>query len=460
MKIKLINADSVKKKETDMKKEIDFGKDNITKILLRLAPPVVLAQLIQALYNIIDSLFVGKCSENGLTALSIIYPIQLLMIAIAVGTGVGINTGIAKYNGLGKLKKSKELAGIGTPLSLVMWFLFAVVMWFVIPFYVKLQTNSADIIKQSVIYGKIVCVFSIGLFAESTWTKIHQADGHMKLPMVAQIIGAVINIILDPLLIFGYLGFPTLGIAGAAIATVVGQIAAALIVMYKAVVKPPHLFKFYHHTKDIFRMGFPNILMQSAYTFYIFGLNMILAGFSDQAVTALGLYYKWQTIFFIPFGALQTCIVPVLSFNYARNEMKRCSKTLIVSIILGTALMFTGTICFWAIPSQMLGVFTSDPEVIRIGSWGLKIVGISFLGIVTSLIFPVFFQATEHPVISSLLTVLRTIVLFVPLAYVFSRFGLKWFWFTFPVTEAITSFSGFFLYKKYFRKNKSSETKI
>ena len=426
-----------------------FGTEKISKILIKIAPPVMLAQLIQALYNIVDSFFVGKNSESGLTALSIIYPIQLLMIAIAVGTGVGINTCIAHYMGLGEEKKARDIAGIGTPLAIVLWFLFALVCYIAMPAYARMSTDSVEVIDKVITYGRIVSVFSIGLFAESIWTKVLQADGDMKTPMYAQILGAITNIILDPILIFGMFHIPAMGIAGAAIATVVGQIVAALIVMKRGYRCSPSINVYGRGLAKIYKMGIPNILMQSAYTFYILGLNLILAGFSDQAVTALGLYYKWQTIFFIPLGSLQTCIVPILSFNYAAGSFDRCKKTLSTSLIYGMALMFIGTLCFEFIPAQMLGVFTSDQRVIDIGAWGFHIIGVGFIPMVTSLIYPVFFQAVGKPVTSSLLTVVRTVILFVPLGYLFSKLGLTYFWLTFPVTEVLTTITGAVMYKRF-----------
>ena len=429
-----------------------FGTEKISKILLKLAPPVMLAQLIQALYNIVDSLFVGRYSEVGLTALSIIYPIQLLMIALAVGTGVGINTVMAAKLGIGKGKEADEYAGVGTPLAIVLWLLFAAIGWFIMPAYAKMSTDSSDVINDVVTYGRIVCVFSIGLFLESIWTKVLQANGDMKTPMLAQIFGAVTNIILDPVLIFGLFGLPELGIAGAAIATVAGQMVAALIVFRKGFRKSPKRAVYPHHVAKIFSLGVPNILMQSAYTFYILGLNLILATFSDQAVTALGLYYKWQTFFFIPLGAMQTCIVPVISFNYAARKIQRCKKTLTTAIGFGLVLMSMGTLCFNLIPTQMLQVFTSDALVIEIGSIGFHFVGISFIPMVTSLIFPVFFQAVGSSLKSSFLTVIRTVILFVPLGYLFSRLGLNWFWMTFPVTEVITTAVGFVFYHQFLQR--------
>lgn len=429
-----------------------FGTEKIWKVLLKLAPPVMLAQLIQALYNIVDSLFVGKYGNSGLTALSIIYPIQLLMIALAVGTGVGINTVMAARLGCGKDEEAREYAGLGTPLAIIMWAVFAFICYMIMPAYAKMSTSSEEIIHGVTVYGRIVCIFSFGLFLESIWTKIIQANGDMKTPMIAQIIGALVNIVLDPLLIFGLFGLPEMGIAGAASATVAGQIAAAAIVFGKGFYKVPRHKKYFGYVKNIFRTGTPNILMQSAYTFYILGLNLILSTFSDQAVTALGLYYKWQTFFFIPLGAMQTCIVPVVSFNYAAHSIERCRKTLSSAVLFGEVLMFLGTLCFLFLPEDMLRVFTSDAQVIQIGKIGFLYVGISFLPMVTSLTFPVFFQATGFSLKSSWLTIIRTVVLFVPLGYLFSKFGLNRFWLTFPITETITTAVGLYWYRQFLKE--------
>lgn len=426
-----------------------FGQEAIWKILLRIAPPVMLAQLIQALYNIVDSLFVGRYAGSGLTALSIIYPIQLLMMALAIGTGVGINTAMAARFGVGKREAAQEFAGIGTPLAGILWMLFAAITWLLMPAYANLSSSSPEVVEEVVTYGRIVCVFSFGLFFESIWTKILQAQGDMKTPMAAQILGAVTNIVLDPLLIFGMFGLPQMGIAGAAVATVTGQVVAALVVMRKGYRSSPARAVYPQRVAEIFRLGIPNILMQSAYTFYIFGLNLILAGFSDQAVTALGLYYKWQTFFFIPLSAMQTCIVPIVSFNYAARHIRRCKVTLLTAILFGMALMAVGTLCFETVPAPMLRVFTSDARVVEIGQWGFRLIGLSFIPMVTSLVFPVFFQAVGAAVKSSLLTVVRTVVLFVPLGALFAQFGLEPFWLTFPVTETLTSLLGLAYYRQF-----------
>ena len=440
----------------NIKRNDYFGTGNITRIILKMAPPVMLAQLIQALYNIIDSLFVGRFSQSGLTALSIVYPLQLLMIALAVGTGVGINTAMAAKLGVGKEKEANDYAGVGTPLAVAIWAVFAAICYAIMPLYARLQTDTPEVIADVVTYGRIVCLFSFGLFLESIWTKVLQSRGDMKTPMIAQILGAVTNITLDPILIFGLFGFPKMGISGAAIATVLGQIVAALVVMKNGFYRSPKLKKYPDYLKRIFRLGVPNILMQSAYTLYIFGLNVILATFSDAAVTVLGLYYKWQTFFFIPIGAMQTCVVPVISYNYAARKIDRCKKSLNTALLFGGGLMIIGTLCFEIIPEPLLRFFASDPEVISVGITAFRIIGLSYVPLAISLTYPVLFQALGKSLTSSMLTIIRTVFLFVPLAYLFSRFGLDFFWLTYPVTDTTVSLLGFFLSVKFFKQHESN----
>lgn len=429
-----------------------FDTEQIGKVLLKMAPPVMLAQLIQALYNIVDSFFIGNYSDSGLTALSIVFPIQLLMIAFGVGTGVGINTCMAHRLGVNQKKEADECAGMAAPLALFLWIIFAGVCYILLPGYAAMSTDSQTVIQDVIHYGRLVCVFSMGLFAESMWSKVLQANGDMKTPTIAQIAGAVTNIILDPILIFGLFGFPELGISGAAIATVAGQIVAALIVMPKGIRKPPRIPAYPSELKLIYKLGLPSIVMQSAFTIYISGLNLILALFSDAAVTALGLYYRWQAFFFIPMGALHTCIVPMISYNYAAQRIDRCKKTLNTALAVGFALMALGTLCFVLIPGPMLDVFSNDQTVIDIGIEGFRWIGISFIPAVTSLTYPVFFQAVGYGLKSTLLTVVRTILLFVPLGYLFAQISLSAFWLTFPVTETVTTVVGVIFYADFCRR--------
>ena len=422
-----------------------FDAESIWSILMRIAPPVMLAQLIQAMYNIVDSYFVGQFSNDGLTALSIVYPVQLIVTAIAVGTGVGVNTLMSRYDGQGNHHLADRTAGTGTVLALVSWLLFAAASGLLMGPFAAASTESAAVAEYAVTYGLIVCVGSLGVFLESTWSKVHQARGNMRLPMLAQIAGAATNIVLDPILIFGLGPVPALGVAGAAYATVAGQVLAAVIVS-SGLRRPPAARVFLSYAARIYRLGYPSIFMQMLFTVYIMALNMILAGFSDAAVTVLGLYYKVQSFFFIPLSGLQTCIVPLLSYTYAKGAYPRCRQVVKNSVLLAMSFMLVGIACFELIPAQLLGIFTADPLVLEIGVPAFHIIGVSFLPAVISLILPVFFQAIGAALPSVLLSLTRQIFCLIPVFWAFSKVGLDYTWLAFPIAETVTGTLGLFFY--------------
>lgn len=424
-----------------------FDTESVWKILLKIAPPVMLAQLIQALYNIVDSFFVGRYSGDGLTALSIIFPIQLVITAIAVGTGVGVNTLMSRHYAHRETEKADGAAGTGMVLAVLSWAVFAVLSMVLMRPFVVLSAESPDAVEYAATYGTIVCTGSLGIFLESMWSKVHQAGGNMRLPMIAQVAGALTNIVLDPVMIFGWAFVPAMGIAGAAYATVIGQFVAALITI-SGVRKPPGIAEIRQYAKRIYQLGYPSILMQGLYTVYIVILNMILAGFCDEAVTVLGLYYKLQSFFFIPLTGLHTCIVPLLSYTYARQDYQRCKNVMTSTIIMSMAFMLVGVACFELIPVQLLGLFSDSEVVFSIGETAFRIIGTSFIPIVLSLTFPVFFQAIGAALSSVLLSVSRQIFCLVPLFWAFSRLGLEFAWLAFPASEIIVGTLGVVLYRK------------
>ena len=439
-----------------MKQELSestlFGKESIGKIIWKLAPPVMLAQLIQALYNIVDSYFVGKFSGDGLTALSVVYPIQFIIIALGVGTGIGVNTYMARMYALREKEQADQAAGMGVLLAVGMWAIFSVLCLLFLRFYIQISASSATAVQYANTYGLIVCVGSLGTFLESNYTKVHQARGNMKLPMLAQIVGAVINIILDPLLIFGYGFFPRMEIAGAAVATVIGQVAAAAITGFSAYVKMPDRKKIGMYTKQIYHYGYPQILMQLLMTLYIVVLNIILAEYCDEAVTVLGLYYKMQTFFFIPLFSLQTCIVPVLSYNYTIHQYRRCHKLTMDTVLISCGFMLIGVFCFWFLPDKLIELFSHDPKTITIGCTAFRIIGASFIPAVFSLISPVFFQAIGKSVQSVVLALIRQIGCLIPFFWLLSRINYDYSWWAFPLAETITGTVGTILYIQILRK--------
>lgn len=429
-----------------------FGTERIGKILCRIAPPVMLAQLIQALYNIVDSFFVGKYSNDALTALTVIYPLQLIIIAFAVGTGVGVNTYMARKFAMGRDQEAQNAAGTGTVLAVITWMFFALFSFFFMRPYVMTSAKSPLAVDYAVTYGNIVCIGSLGAFLEGIWTKVHQSRGNMRLPMIAQVIGALVNIILDPILIFGWGPMPEMGVAGAACATILGQFAAAAITGIKGFYKPPKSQSMFHYIKRIYWYGYSSICMQALYTVYIVALNVILAGFSDAAVTVLGLYYKMQSFFFIPLFGLQTCIVPVLSFNYARGSYSRCRKTMQCTFFISMAFMFAGIVCFVFFPEQIAALFSGSTEVREIGKIAFPIIGSSFLCAVFSLTMPVFFQAIGKGMTSLILSLTRQIFCLLPSFFLFSRLGLSYAWLAFPVSETISGAIGLCLYFRQLRR--------
>lgn len=425
-----------------------FRTEKIPKILLKIAPPVMLAQLIQAMYNIVDSFFVGKYSGNALTALSVIYPLQLIIIALAVGTGVGVNTYMARQYAQKSTQRAEEAAGTGMVLAFGTWLIFAVLSFAFMRPYVLTSAKTPEAIADAITYGRIVCVGSIGAFLEGNWTKVHQSRGNMRQPMIAQTVGALTNIVLDPILIFGLGPLPEMGVAGAAYATVAGQVAAAVITAFGGVKRPPELRKIFSYAKQIYWYGYASILMQALYTVYIVILNAILAGFSDSAVTVLGLYYKMQTFFFIPLMGLQTCIVPVLSFNFATKSYGRCREIMKDSYLFSCAFMLVGVICFVFFPTQLLKIFSDSSEVIMIGKNAFPIIGASFIPAVFSLMNPVFFQAIGNGKVSLFLSVMRQIFCLIPIFWVLSLIGLNFTWFAFPISEVIVGTLGMIFYRK------------
>lgn len=424
-----------------------FGSERIGKVLRKIAPPVMLGQLIQALYNIVDSFFVGRYSDDALTAVTVIYPLQLAIIALAVGTGVGVNTYMARKYAQQNPRRADATAGTGMVLAFLTWVVFAGLSVLIMRPYVRISAmTGSTAIEDAVTYGTIVCVGSLGTFLEGCWTKVHQARGNMRLPMIAQIIGALINILFDWLLIFGIGPFPELGVAGAAYATVLGQWVSAAIVGVTAFRRPPSVAAMRQLAARIYHYGYSSIAMQMLYVVYIVVLNMILAGFSDAAVTVLGLYYKAQSFFFIPLIGLQTCIVPVLSFNFARKNHARCRDTMRLSLLISLAFMLIGIFCFTLLPEQLLRLFSKSEQVVAIGKVAFPIIGSSFLGAVFSLMMPVFFQAIGNGLTSLMLSLTRQIFLLIPIFWVCSKIGLNYVWIAFPASELIAGAIGLALY--------------
>ena len=426
-----------------------MGDMPIGKLLLKLSPPVMLALLIQSIYNIVDSYFVSQYSLSGLTALSIIFPVQLLMTALGTGTGTGLNILISRMDGNGETARQRDVVKSGLCLGIVNFLIFTCLGMLLIRSYYTMSSDQVAVRAEGIRYAQIIFMGSFGLFMESNCTKLLQAKGNMVIPMLAQVVGAVINIIFDPILIFGLFGAPELGVAGAAIATIMGQWATMLITL-KAVFQTYDMRGKFHF-KDCFQIyqsGFPSIIMQSLYTLYIVGLNLILKQFTEDAVTVLGIYYKLQTFFFIPLMGLQQVIVPVISFNYGAKNTKRVKDTLRYSILISDGVMAFGTFIFMMFPKELISIFATGTSILSIGTLALRIISVSFIPAGFAMMFTVYFQGINKGKSSVFITVLRQIILLVPLAWLFHFAGLNYVWLTFPVTEIIAMCCCFALFRK------------
>ena len=425
-----------------------FEKDRIWTILKRVAPPIVLSNLVVALYNVVDSLFLGSYSADALTALSVIFPLQLLIVALAVGTGTGVNALMAKMFADRQEEDAWRVSGTGTLMAVVMWFVFNAVMIPGMGLYVASSVNEAAAYDFAVTYGTIVCLGSIGMFLESNWTKVHQSHGDMNVTMVAQVLGTASNIVLDAILIFGIGPFPEMGVAGAAVATVVAQTIAALVVLRGGLHRIPSVADVRRLVPMIYRYAIPSILLQAMYTVYIVVFNVILAGFGDEAVTVLGLYYKLQYFFFIPLFAMQTCLVPVLSYNYIRRDYSRCRELFRDSVLVSVGFMVIGVLFFELCPGWLISLFTDSEKVVEIGVTAFRLIALSFFSVGASLMYPVFFQAIGMPRASSLLTVVRHLVLLIPIFWIMSLFGLWCVWLTFPIADTLAMVAGHLAYRR------------
>lgn len=425
---------------------MDMTTTPIHRLLLKLSPPVMLALLIQSVYNIVDSFFVARYSSEGLTALSIVYPIQLLMTALATGTGAGVNLLISRMDGQGETKKQSDIVTCGMILAVFHFLLFGILGVLLSGGYFRLSSENELVCAQGVIYANIIFAGSLGISVESICTKILQARGNTTLPMAAQIVGAVTNIILDPVLIFGLFGAPRLGIAGAAIATVLGQW-AAMAITFTAVrrIYPRHGKWSVQSCFQIYQNGIGSIVTQSLYTLYIVGLNMILALFSEDAVTVLGIYYKIQSFFFIPLLGFQQVLLPVISHNYGAKQIGRIQQTVRFAALLSTGLMLAATVVFWLFPEPLLGVFSSKEELLRIGGYALRIISLSFVPAGITIVVTSHLQGIAKMKLSVFVIVLRQVILLVPLAWLLHFAGLEAVWWTFPLTEVIVAAVSIFL---------------
>lgn len=437
----------------------------IRPLLLSMAWPAILSMTISALYNIVDSIFVAKLSEDALTAVSIVNPIQMLIIALSVGSGVGINSLIARRLGAHRQEEADQAASTGLRIGVFNYLVFLLIgVCFTGIFVSGYAEKGNEIYAQAVIYMQIVCIGSFFLNMQVVFEKILQSTGNMIAPMICSLTGAVINIILDPILIFGLLGAPRLEVAGAAIATITGQLFGMLVGAF-IIFKGEHLvsiqvrgFKFnWEIVADIYKVGLPSIVMQSIGSMMIIFYNMILVVYSTTAVAVLGVYFKIQSFVFMPVFGLNQGAMPIMGYNYGAAKKDRLMQTYKEALKIALLVMALGLLLFQALPKQLLLMFDASTDMLAIGIPALRIISLCFLPAAFGIITGTLFQGTGHGVYSLLCSVIRQLIGILPLAFILIRIGgVTLSWASFPLAELLgLAYSALMLQRLY--KNEISK---
>lgn len=446
-----------------MPKENKMGTMPIPKLLFTMSLPMMLSMLVQALYNVVDSMFVSQINENALTAVSLAFPIQNLMIAVASGTAVGINALLSRSLGEKNYDQVSKTAHNGILLGICSYILFALIGLFGTRLFFQAQTTNPEIIKYGVQYLSIVCICSIGIFAQITLERLLQSTGLTFYNMITQGVGAIINIILDPIFIFGMFGVPEMGVAGAAIATIIGQLVAASLAVYFNLKKNPEInlslkaLRFDLPTvKGIYSVGIPSILMMSIGSVMTFGMNKILLMFSSTAAAVFGVYFKLQSFFFMPIFGLNNGMVPIVAFNYGARNKQRIMQTIKISCLSAFTLIMCGMAAFNLIPHVLLGIFNASDEMLEIGCHALRVISLSYIFAAFCIVFGSVFQALGNGVYSLVVSICRQLCVLLPSAYLLAMaFGLKGVWWSFPIAEiASILISVYFIRKIYVQKIK------
>ena len=426
-------------------------------LLLSMSLPMVISMAVNSLYNIVDSYFVAKISEDAMTALSLVFPIQNFINAVAIGFGVGINAMIAQYLGAGRRDKADEALTQGMVLAVIHGIVMMILCIIGIPYFLRLFTTDANVIALGVRYATIVFSFSVILSVNLTFEKMNQAIGNMKITMISLLIGCGLNIILDPMIIFGIGPFPKLGIAGAALATGIGQMATVVLYVGIYIIRPISVkisicnldFKS-GITKRLYAIGIPAILNMALPSLLISSLNAILAGFSESYVMVLGVYYKLQTFLYLTANGIVQGIRPLVGYNYGAGEYGRVHKIFNTALTFSAVIMVFGTGLCLLMPEHLIGMFTTNTQTIQIGASALRIISIGFAVSSISVTACGALEGLNMGTPSLIISLLRYVILIIPAAFVLSRFlGAAGVWHAFWITEWITAAASWYIYRKH-----------
>ncbi|MBQ1169918.1 MAG: MATE family efflux transporter [Oscillospiraceae bacterium] len=441
-------------------RENKMGVMPVGRLLINMALPMIISMLVQALYNVVDSIYVSRISESAVTALSLAFPIQNMQIGFAVGIGVGINALLSKSLGEGDQEAANRTAGNGMILMFIVTGAFMLFGFFgVRPFY-EVQSNVAETVEGGIAYSRICCVFVLGSFMQIYAERLLQSTGRTVLSMVSQATGAIINIILDPVFIFGWFGLPALGMAGAAIATVIGQWSAALLGLYLNEKHNPEVQFGRRYAKldgkivrAILTVGIPSIIMNAIGSVMNFGMNQILQGFTETATGVFGIYFKIQSFFFMPLFGLNGATISIIAFNYGARKPERIIKTLKLSCGAGLALMVTGLLVFQFAPDLLLGMFNPTEEFLMIGRSCLRTISWSFPIAAVCIILSASFQALGNGIYATITSICRQLVVLLPAAYLLSLSGnVNLVWLAYPIAELASGSATMFFFIRIFRQ--------
>lgn len=442
-------------------KENKMGVMPVKKLIINMSIPMMASMLVQALYNIVDSIFVSRLSESALAAVTVAYPMQTLMIAVGSGTGVGINALLSRSLGEKNFKQADKAANTGIFLILCSYIVFAVIGIFFAGAFISLQTPVPEIREMGTTYLRIVCILSFGIFFQMTFERLLQSTGRTIYSMISQMTGAVVNLIFDPIMIFGLLGFPKLGVAGAAYATVLGQIVAAVIGLVLNVKKNEDIHlsvkEVFHPEKrtarQIYAVGIPSILMISIGSVMTFLMNLILKPFEATAQAVFGAYFKLQSFVFMPIFGLNNGLIPILAYNYGARNRQRIDEALSFSMKLAVGIMCIGTLLFELIPEQLLSLFSASEEMLRIGVPALRIVGVHFPLAGCCIVMGSIFQAFSRSMNSLVIQVGRQLVVLIPVAFILSKIGgVEAVWWAFPIAECVSLVLSTILFRRVYRE--------
>lgn len=441
-------------------RENKMGVMPIKPLIINMSLPIMVSMLVQALYNVVDSIFVAQLSESALTAVTVAFPLQNLMIAVGSGTGVGVNAILSRALGEKNFKRSDAAANTALFLALLNYLVFLLVAIFAVTPFINSQTSNAEIRSLGNIYLGIVMTFSMGVFFQITFERLLQATGRTMLSMITQLCGAIINIILDPIMIFGLFGCPKMGIAGAAIATVCGQIAAAILGL---IINIRYNREINFHIKEVFAfnfeiighiylIGIPSILMMSIGSVMTYLMNLILMTFSSTATTVFGAYFKLQSFFFMPIFGMNNGMIPILAYNYGAKHRDRINEALRFAMLLAVCIMLVGTLTFEFIPHVLLGMFNPSKSMLAMGTIALRIIALHFPLAAIGIVFGSIFQAFGKSFYSLMVSLGRQLIVLIPAAYLLSLTrNVNNVWWAFIIAEIVSLMLSLAFFKKLYR---------